>query len=283
MTVTTEQLTTLASAHFPADFAAAWSALIKPAISLKPAAAGDPVIGKLGGVPALGSHPWPVWDGHGPLGHVLSIDCQTANQLLPHLNLPAAGHLAFFYFDGRFNNDYGTVGFWDPTSAAGQRVVHVTDGQGAPAIVPDGLPVFAEIDLTGVVIATPPSYNHPVLGDGWRSVAPENMEAFETAIRELMHPLGARHQLGGQAHPIQDAVEFEIAEAMGRLTDPDTFTRDADSYRILSKDVQLLAQVDSDHAAQMMWGDMGILYWARPSREVQSHSVATTGFTWQCS
>jgi uncharacterized protein YwqG len=108
------------------------------------------------------------------------------------------------------------------------------------------------------------------------------MEAFGTELAELMRPLGGRHQLGGQAHPIQDAVEFEIAEAMGRAIDPDTFTRDSDSYRILSKDVQLLAQVDSDHAAQMMWGDMGILYWARPSSEVQSHGVATIGFTWQC-
>jgi hypothetical protein len=108
------------------------------------------------------------------------------------------------------------------------------------------------------------------------------MELFEAALADLMRPLSSRHQLGGQAHPIQDAVEFEIAEAMGRSTDPDTFTRDSDSYRILSKDLQLLVQVDSDHAANMMWGDMGILYWARPSSEVAAHSVTNTGFTWQC-
>ena len=282
MTVTAEQLTSLAANHFPADFAAAWSGLITPAISLQPAGDGDSLIGKLGGVPALGSEQWPHWEPHGPLGHVLSIDCVVANQLLPLLRLPDTGHLAFFYFDGRFNNDYGTVGFWDPTSQAGQRIVHVTDGQGAIATVPDGLTVFAEIALTGVVTATPPSYNHPLLGDGWRSVTPENMEAFELALGELMRSLGSRHQLGGQAHPIQDAVEYEIAEAIGRSHDPDAFSRDSDTYRTLTKDLHLLAQVDSDHAAQMMWGDMGILYWARPSHELDAKTVTNTGFTWQC-
>lgn len=283
MTITVEQLTSLAHTHFPADFAAAWSALITPAISLQTAQSGDSVVARLGGVPALGSQSWPMWEGHGPLGHVLTVDCAIANDLLPSLNLPPSGHLAFFYFDGHFNNDYGTVGFWDPSTQDGQRVLHVTDGQGTPATLPDGLTAFTEISLTGFAISTPPSYNHPALGDGWRSVAPENMELFEAELRDLMRPLGGRHQLGGQAHPIQDAVEFEIAEVMGRSTDPDTFTRDSDSYRILSKDLQLLAQVDSDHAANMMWGDMGILYWARPSSEVDAHSVANTGFTWQCS
>ena len=282
MTITAEQLTSLAASHFPADFAEAWSALIKPAISLQPAQPGDRVLGKLGGVPALGSQPWPIWDGHGPLGHVLTVDCAMANELLVDLSLPASGHLAFFYFDGHFNNDYGTVGFWDPSTQAGQRIVHVTGGQGAAAAVPEGLTVFTEVPLTGVVIATPPSYNHPVLGDGWRTVTPENMETFEAALGDLMHSVGGRHQLGGQAHPIQDAVEFEAAEAMGRAIDPDTFTRDSDSYRILSKDLELLAQVDSDHAANMMWGDMGILYWERPSSELTAHSISTTGFTWQC-
>ena len=283
MEITTEQLQALAHTHFPAEFAAAWSALIKPAISLQPASDSDLVIATLGGVPARGSQSWPMLDGHGPLGHVLTVDCAMANSLLPALNLPAAGHLSFFYFDGRFNSDYGTVGFWDPASQAGQRILHVTDGQGEKATVPDGLGVFDAVSLTGKVTATPPSYNHPLLGDGWRTVTPENMEAFELAVGELMRSLGARHQLGGHAHPIQDAVEYEVAEALGRSTDPDAFTRDSDSYRILSKDLALLAQVDSDHAAHMSWGDMGILYWERPSSEVNAHSVTSTGFTWQCS
>ena len=181
MEITTEKLQALAATHFPAEFAAAWSALIKPAISLQPASGADPVIATLGGVTALGSQPWPVWDVHGPLCHVLSVDCAMANALLPELNLPASGHLSFFYFDGRFNNDYGTVGFWDPESQSGQRVLHVTDGQGEKATVPDGLNVFDAVPLTGRVTATLPSYNHPLLGDGWRTVSPENMEAFEMA------------------------------------------------------------------------------------------------------
>jgi uncharacterized protein YwqG len=282
MEISSEQLQELAHSHFPAAFANAWSALIKPAISLRPATGSDQVIGTLGGVPTLGSAAWPQWQGHGPLSHVLSIDCSMANTLLPELGLPPAGHLAFFYFDGRFNSDYGTVGFWDPDSQAGQRVLHVTDGQGETATVPDGLAIFTSVSLTGAVTATPPSYNHPRLGDGWQSVPQGNLESFDEAIGELMRSLGPRHQLGGHAHPIQDAVEYEIAEAMGRSIDPDSFTRESDSYQILSKDLQLLAQVDSDHGAQMSWGDMGILYWERPSSEVAAGSVTTTGFTWQC-
>ncbi len=283
MQITSEQLQGLAQAHFPAEFAASWSALIKPAVSLQHAGDSDAVIGTLGGAPALGSNPWPHWEGHGPLGHVLSVDCAMANALLPELRLPAAGHLSFFYFDGRFNSDYGTVGFWDPDSQAGQRVVHVTDGHGEKAVVPEGLPDFPAVPLTGRVTATPPSYNHPLLGDGWQSIAPGQMEAFDEALAELMRALGPRHQLGGQAHPIQDAVEYEVAEAMGRLTDNEAFARQSASYQILSKDLHLLAQVDSDHAAKMSWGDMGILYWERPSSEVNLSSVTSPGFTWQCS
>jgi hypothetical protein len=59
---------------------------------------------------------WPVWEGHGPLSHVVSIDCASVIRLLPSLDLPDSGRLAFFYFDGHHDDYKSTVGVWDPAT-----------------------------------------------------------------------------------------------------------------------------------------------------------------------
>jgi len=282
MEITTEQLVALADEHLPGDYASAWKALILPCVTLRAANADEPVIATLGGQPKLGSIPWPVWEGKGPLDHVLSIDCAAVGALLPELGLPMVGTLAFFYFDGHLNHDV-TVGFWDATTAPGHRVLYLTGDDQTPTPYPVELQGFTEVPLTGNRSSSGASYNHPSLGTAYQSVDPASLEVFTLALNELQNSLGSRHQVGGHAHPIQDAVEFEVAEATGRVELGDAFTRDSDDYRQRTTDLHLLAQVDSDHAAAMSWGDMGMLYWQVTSAERESGSWESAGFTWQCS
>ena len=44
----------------------------------------------------------------------------------------------------------------------------------------------------------------------------------------------------------------------------------------------LLAQIDSDDRAGMMWGDAGTLYWLCRSADMTDSHVPETTFTWQC-
>lgn len=76
---------------------------------------------------------WPVWEGHGPLGHVLSLDCAPVSGLLPDLGLPPSGTLAFFYVDGSYDDFAGIVGTGDASSRPGFRVLHLDEAEAGGA------------------------------------------------------------------------------------------------------------------------------------------------------
>jgi len=44
----------------------------------------------------------------------------------------------------------------------------------------------------------------------------------------------------------------------------------------------LVAQIDTDDRAGMMWGDCGALYWLSRRDEMTASRLAPTSFTWQC-
>jgi len=74
------------------------------------------------------------------------------------------------------------------------------------------------------------------------------------------------HQVGGYAWPVQGDVEYEIAGP------------DAGQPR----DWIPLAQFDSDDAADMMWGDTGMLYWLIRPDDLAARRFDRAAFTWQC-
>ena len=45
----------------------------------------------------------------------------------------------------------------------------------------------------------------------------------------------------------------------------------------------LLAQIDTDNRAGMMWGDCGALYWLTRRDDLARGEYTNTAFTWQCS
>lgn len=195
----------LAGAHLPPEVAARWWALLRPAVRLRPAGPGRPVVARFGGLPLLPDIAWPEWPDHGPLSYIGELHCAAFAEHDLDLPLPRGGRLLFFYFDGSFDDSASTVGTWDAGTLAGARALHVPDGEPAAArVLPTGTASFPETHLDAVPVVTAPNWEHPALrtaflqpGEDDRSFLdhPVNAEAFQEA-------LGSRHGLGRRRHAV---------------------------------------------------------------------------------
>lgn len=279
----------LARALLPAEIADRWLTLLRPAIRLVPAADDDLVVARLGGHPQLPDDvAWPVWDGHGPLSYVGEVDLAALAKLGldAGIPLPSNGRLICFYFDGSYDNFEGIVGTWDTASLAGARMLYVENGQAArPRQAPERVVVFDERPLTGRQIVTAPNWEHPALNrafdipdedESWVE-HPVNAGAFIEAVWGRHDENEPKHQLGGWADPDQGPVEHEVAQAaldLGEVYDDPRIEREAERWT-------LLLQVDSD-GTDMMWGDVGKLYWLARHEDLDAGNLAEVSFTWQC-
>lgn len=292
-------LSELASRHLGRLAADAWLDLLSPAIRLVHAQPGDPVVAQLGGLPALPINSWPVWQGHGPLSHVLSIDCASLTRLLPAWNLPDSGRLAFFYFDGHYDNyqGTGTVGVWDPATQDGAQVLWLHPEESTPAHLthvpspsPPGLTAFPAVALTAIPTLTWPTYEHPELRRIWAAnglaeprpgVPSPPVEALYEALHERWY-VTPQHQVGGHPQPEQGPVELELAELALRSAGATSIDYSEPAVDEHAHGWQLLAQVDTDDDAKMMWGDMGKLYFMIHPEDLEGRRFGQMRFTWQC-
>jgi hypothetical protein len=246
------------------------------------------VVGVIGGVPRLPTRmEWPEWEGHGPLSFVAGVDCRAIAGQTLDIALPKTGELLFFYFDGQYDNGNATVGYWDPATLAGARVLQVAAEEGfAPRDCPPGISPYERVDLTAAQVVTFPTFEHHDLqavfrppGDDLRAFLrhPVNDDAFQEALHERF--TGPGHQIGGYATPVQGPVEYEVSQAaLGghvRADDPALAAETANWT--------LLAQIDSDDSLGMMWGDVGTLYWLTRRQDLAEGRLEGSSFTWQCS
>ncbi|GHG10037.1 MULTISPECIES: YwqG family protein [Amycolatopsis] len=275
MTSWRDRLDTLAHERLPAELASAWTALARPGIRLVSAGEGPPV-GRIGGAPALPEDVgWPEWPGRGPLDFVAAVDCAALPREFLSIPLPEAGTLLFFYFDAERRQADDIPEFGDAEAA---RLVFVPAGVPVTErAAPEGLDPYPARDLFGKVEATAPR-NYHVLLDETKTASGETLaEAAKTVLLPgnhmgtgvfgqlvwQLHPEGPHHQVGGFADPIQNAVEKEVAtEVLGDYRDP----------RLIEEAARwvFLAQIDSDEAADMMWGDAGMLYWMIRSEDLEA-------------
>jgi Domain of unknown function (DUF1963) len=282
-----ESVAEIASRHLPAGIAARWLRLLRPAAALRRAGASAQVAAVLGGHPALpDSVAWPMWEGHGPLSFVAAVDCAALAAVPLDISLSRAGALLFFYFDGQYDNHRVTVGTWDPVTLAGARVLYAGPGENASIReCPAGIQPYPRVELAAEPVVTFPGFEHPDLqaafrapGEDLRSFLnhPVNEEAFLQALTDRRH--GPCHQVGGYAAPVQGPVEYEVAAAaLGNRNQGDDPQLHAEQARWT-----LLAQIDSDGGAGMMWGDCGCLYWLARRAEMSDSRLTPTSFTWQC-
>jgi hypothetical protein len=284
-----ERVTEIARQFLPPDLAEQWLSLLRPAVALGPAAPapGTRPAAVLGGSPDLPPETeWPVWDGYGPLSFVASVDLAALAGLPLDIALPPDGTLLFFYFDGQLDDGGGVVGVWDPDSLAGARVLHVPAAQpAAPREAPGGLKTYPRVELAAEPIVTYPDFEHPDLDAKFLTPEmdprtfldhPVNNDDFHRALG-ARRP-GPRHQVGGYASPIQGPVESEVAlVAFGGQSPGDDALLQSEQARWT-----LLAQIDTDDDAGMMWGDVGTLYWLARREDLTPDRLAPTSFTWQC-
>ncbi|MEX2984494.1 YwqG family protein [Streptomyces sp. C36] len=269
----------LARAHLPADAAERWIAGLRPAARLKAASGSDPVVGRLGSLPLLPDDvEWPVWDGHGPLAFVASLDCAALPSGALDIELPADGTLNFFYFDGQIDDGDALVNPGEPETLAGARIIYVPAGtptaeRAMPEDLLEGLvedledvETYREVPLTAVIEAT--------VSDSYDDTA--FPEEFRNALWDLAG--NACHRVGGHATAVQNPVDHEIAHAVlgGKVAWGEP-AMEAEARRWT-----LLAQFDSDHRAQMMWGDTGCLYWLIRPEDLAERRFDRAMFTWQC-
>ncbi|MFI5942418.1 YwqG family protein [Streptomyces uncialis] len=247
----------------------------------------DDGVGRLGGLPSLqvGAER-PVWDGHGPLSFIASIDCARLPTAALDIDLHAAGTLLVFYFDGQLDDGDALVLAEDRESRAGARVLYMAaDEEVAERGAPAGLEPYPAVPLAARVEMTATEHRHPSeravfapdapLGN--RYDHPICSQKFLDALWEIEDEL--RHQIGGHAHSVQNQVEIEIAEAVlnGEVSwDDPRLSEEAGGW-------VLLAQFDSEDAAAMMWGDAGALYWLVRREDLAQRRFERAMFTWQCS
>ncbi|MGG2463476.1 YwqG family protein [Streptomyces sp. RGM 3693] len=283
---TTDTLHALAHKHLPAEIAERWFSLLRPGLRLEKATdtgvdtATDPLVGRLGGLPELPENEeWPVWQGHGPLSFIASLDCAALPTSSLDIPLPADGTLAFFYFDGQLDDGCAVVLPDEPDSWARARVLYIpTSAPVTERATPEGIQPYPKVPLTASVEATEPYLWHPVV---YREFAPmpDDHPLWNEDFQEILwdHHEGTEHRIGGHAHPVQDEVESEVAR--GALGNPPW-----DDPRIKEEALRwvLLAQFDTDDDADMMWGDCGALYWLIRPEDLAERRFDRAMFTWQC-
>ena len=112
-----------------------------------------------------------------------------------------------------------------------------------------------------------------------RECLPDDHPLWGEEFQEALwgHFEGTEHRIGGHANPVQDDVETEVAR--GALGSPPW-----DDPRIKEEALRwlLLAQFDTDDDADMMWGDVGALYWLIRPEDLAERRFDRAMFTWQC-
>lgn len=219
----------------------------------------------LGGNPTLPPNvEWPSWKGR-PLSFLVQIDLGSAPKDFWADWLPREGLLLFFY------DAEQSTGGYDPADRRSWRVVYVEPGvpiaeRDEPGSIPKGQ--FPRQD-----IALYPEQSFPSLDrldfDTSDITEEELDEYFENGIGAEPDD-GPLHQLFGWPGPIQnDTMEEECQLAANGFP---AFARASELKDQLAAELnagavewELLLQVDSDDEVEMMWGDVGRLYfWVRP-------------------
>lgn len=254
--------------------------LAKPAFALRKT---DAETGSwLGGKPCMPAEfEWPTWKGQS-LAFLCQIDCSEVPDGEPGPLLPDSGILYFFY-----DQDQGTWGF-DPKEKDGWRVLYAEGDQECverdwPEDM-DSYSRFTKLALEFVRFDTYPDEFRPDhlidgeavdYGDGYFDWRHDQYESH------------ACHQLFGYPRPIQnDTMEEECAMASQGIdvgdgkaySDPGTA-----EVRATAKEWTLLLQLDSDDDMNVMWGDVGMVYFWIPASALAQKDFSRTWMVFQCS
>jgi uncharacterized protein YwqG len=238
------------------------NSLRQPAVALRKS--GESRFSRIGGLPNLPDGlAWPQWKGK-PLAFLCQLDLSElpAEPGLPES--PRAGCLYFFY-----DQEQSTWGF-DPKDKGSWQVLYVPDNvrDCPPRDAPQGLKkgsIYPEKRVTFSLVQTYPDWQDSRVRS--LELAERQMEEYLT-LRDSVFAGRPSHHLFGYPSPIQDNdMDLEC-----QLVSNGLYCGDLSGYNDERRsklepgrtDWTLLLQLDTDNDIQMMWGDVGMLYfWIR--------------------
>ena len=254
--------------------------LIRNSVRLVPDPAADTTrIGasRLGGEPDLPADTeWP--EGHdGPLSFVAQINLGDVTPLVPDEGLPTSGLLSFFY--DTVSMPWG----FDPKDRGSWAVIY-SDGDLVRRTAPEALPAegrFKPVDLEAVrELSFPAAESHDVHELG--ITGPDLWEKYSSVLGNSDDTV---NRLLGNPNPIQGDMQEECQLASNGIYSGDSKYRDDPRAQTLLKDSsrwRLLLQVDSVDAADMMWGDVGRIYFWLTDEDLRAHNWKDTWLVLQC-
>jgi uncharacterized protein YwqG len=234
---------------------------------------------RIGGAPDLpADFEWPSFGGK-PLLFLAQLDLAEVRRTHASPLLPEGGTLWFFYSD---DQPWG----FDPKDAGGHRVVYRPPGTpltpSAPAAGPPSATPFPACRLTFVAYDDLPELDtHPLPG-----AAELEQEAYIEAREYLASGGGSSsHKLLGHANVVQHTMELECELVANGL-----YCGDASGYadprakalEASSREWRLLLQLDSDDTADMMWGDLGRVYFWIREADLRDGRFEKTWLVLQC-
>lgn len=241
----------------------------------------SPTGSRLGGLPTLSRHHvWPSWR-EVPLAFLAELDCASIRQAGGPDWLPNNGMLFFFY-----HPDQETWGF-DPQDRGSWAVIHDRNGREQEPIEPPAAlaPTFPEIAVDFRLVDSVPDPDRiSKIGPDAPSDA-EWDDIYHARTRAFGN--GPRHQISGFPIAVQnDNMELECQLASNGIYvgNPEGYASpEARMLSAAADEWRLLLQLDTDDATDMMWGDVGTLYfWIRES-DARAGNFAAAWMVLQCS
>jgi uncharacterized protein YwqG len=215
-------------------------------------------VSKIGGIPDVAADfVWPKWN-DSSLQFLAQIRLDEVTAIFPAHDLPKTGMIYFFY-----NRNQETWGF-DPKDIGSWKVIYRSaienlERAQVPSDIPEDL-LFKEARITYREIPSYPSWESSVVS----SLSDKEQDLYN----ELTSPEGSIHKLFGFADPIQSSemeLECQLASHGINTGSPEGYQDPrVKELEAGAKDWKLLMQIDSDDSLNMMWGDVGRLYfWYR--------------------
>ncbi|HEY1120153.1 MAG TPA: YwqG family protein [Haloferula sp.] len=243
-------------------------------------ASAEPTNSYLGGMPPADlAAEWPHWKGR-PLAFLACIRLADTGDTLPWL--PRHGRLLFFY------DLEETPWGYDPADRGSWQVIHLQgDGDGGSATPPSNLPKEHRIPVKHLRFDKadlPPTWDHPSLDQV--ELTDSQGEWLEEHRESLRGDNDASHQMGSYASAVQNAdMEMECQLASNGLYVGDsTGYKDPRAAELKegASDWRLLLQVDSDDDINLMWGDVGMVYFWVREQDARAGDFSRTWMVLQC-
>lgn len=258
-------------------------AAAKPSLLLVSGKESADAYSRLGGEPNLPSQvQWPIWQGH-TLPFVAQLDL-AAIPKSHGLDLPLNGSLYFFY-----GGEEAAWGFQSGDKGSAKVIYSPTSLiEHPPHAVPND--ICDEWRFRGVRLGA--GLSEISLPDG----QDQTLDQLSLSTKEydrycdFLEAWGAQrpsmyHRVGGYPEPIQGDPKLEAELVSHGLYCGDATGYDRGKELGLwqgSLDWELLLQVDSDENANMMWGDVGCLYYLIRRQDLALRAFERAWLVFQC-